>query len=432
MMLQFMCLLLVVSATSALKTPVRGVNDARYQPLKDIVRNSGKEMKGPLQDMLINIILDQGTVIKNMENKINSLTDQESAVKDLETKVNTLVDKGSTTKALESKVLEQGSSLNVLEKKVNSLEQGKTIKALEEKVNTLTELVDKQEGQIVIMQGQITDLETFVQKQNQDLANLGYVKEMLTKALMDQRSKMDKNITRIIGTLFIKKEEGETHNDNLKAQKRTANRHAIRTIPSHMVLSGTMKSYKHNSNSVTKWTSNTDFTGQNGDIVNIPQNTSRRVLQSKIGHYRSVHGSGRDIVQKRTATHVAFSTYLSHTLEHLSIGQVIKLDQVFINDGNGYNKITGIFTVPVTGVYLLTYSIENAHKTHHLEIELLVDNNHMGTLKAYGYGQVTSKTIIARLTAGQSVWLESAYYPDASISATGWNKFTTFSDVLLY
>ena len=422
-MFQVMCLLLVVSAASPLKTPLHGVHDAKYEALRDFAR---KEITGPFADILVNIILDQGTVIKDMENKINSLTDQESAIKDLEKKVNALVDKGSTTKALESKVLEQGSSLNVLEKKVNSLEQGKTIKTLEEKVNMLTELVDKQEGQIMMMQGQINDLETFVQKQNHDLDKEKdqNEKDMLNESIMNQRSKMDKNMKGIIGT--FQKEEGET-------QKNVKNGNAIRTniFPSHMTLNGIMKSYKHNNIAVKNGDSNSDL-GENGVMDKVSGNRCGEVLQAKIGHYPSAHGSGRDSVQKRTATHVAFSTYLSHTLDHLSIGHVIKLDQVFLNDGNGYNAHTGIFTVPASGVYLLTYSIKNNHKTHHLEIELLVDNNHMGTLKAYAYEQVTSKTIITRLTTGQSVWLENAFFPDASISATGWNKFTTFSGVLLY
>ena len=33
------------------------------------------------------------------------------------------------------------------------------------------------------------------------------------------------------------------------------------------------------------------------------------------------------------------------------------MNQVILNDGNGYNAHTGVFTVPRNGVYMLTFSI---------------------------------------------------------------------------
>ena len=141
-------------------------------------------------------------------------------------------------------------------------------------------------------------------------------------------------------------------------------------------------------------------------------------------------------MKKRTASHVAFSTYLTQPIPHARSGQIIKLDSIFLNDGNGYNKITGIFTVPTSGVYLLTYSMETTSKTNHLEVELVVDNINMGTVLAYNFGTLASKTILTRLTSGQSVWLESTYYSDAQVRGdtvdNTFNKFVTFSGVLLY
>ena len=56
----------------------------------------------------------------------------------------------------------------------------------------------------------------------------------------------------------------------------------------------------------------------------------------------------------------------------------------------------------------------------------------MGTLLAFNHDGTTSKTIITCLTAGQSVWLETTVYADADIESNQFNKFTTFSGVLLY
>ena len=115
----------------------------------------------------------------------------------------------------------------------------------------------------------------------------------------------------------------------------------------------------------------------------------------------------------------------------MRIGHVIKFDQTFLNDGNGYNKYTGVFTVPTSGVYLLTYSNENNSKNH-LELELVVDSRDMGSLRVYNYRMMASKTIIIRLTAGQSVWLETTWESGADIDSNSSNKFVTFSGVLLY
>ena len=75
---------------------------------------------------------------------------------------------------------------------------------------------------------------------------------------------------------------------------------------------------------------------------------------------------------------VAFSTYLSNNLNNLDVGHVIKLDESILNHGNGYNRTSGIFTVPTSGVYLLTYIIDNNSKNNTLEVEIVVDNKHMG------------------------------------------------------
>ena len=161
----------------------------------------------------------------------------------------------------------------------------------------------------------------------------------------------------------------------------------------------------------------------------VSDNKNMKILPNKDGQRLGILRNGLKRVQKRTVTQVAFSTYLSHHMYHLTVGHVIKPDQIFINDGNGYNKNTGIFTVPTSGVYLLTCTIDN-YSSNPLEVKIVVDSTNMGYLKAFN--QIASKTIITRLTAGQTVWLETSNFADAGVYSTTFNKFTTFSGVLLY
>ncbi len=52
---------------------------------------------------------------------------------------------------------------------------------------------------------------------------------------------------------------------------------------------------------------------------------------------------------------VAFSVYKENT-DHLTIsaGSILVFDQVIINVGGGYNKVSGAFTAPVHGIYSFT------------------------------------------------------------------------------
>ena len=133
---------------------------------------------------------------------------------------------------------------------------------------------------------------------------------------------------------------------------------------------------------------------------------------------------------------IAFSAYLSHSIDNMSMGYTIKMDKVYLNDGSAYNTQTGVFSVPRSGVYLLTYTIYDYRVAHKLEVELVVDNKSMGSAKAEATGidhQVqATKILILPLNAGQSVWLQTYYEITNSIYSGSYNRFTTFSGVLLY
>ena len=132
---------------------------------------------------------------------------------------------------------------------------------------------------------------------------------------------------------------------------------------------------------------------------------------------------------------MAFSAYLNWPVEHLPAGHVIKCDKVLINDGTSYNPVTGLFTVPIEGVYLLTFTIDSYTETH---IKLLTDG--INTSDAVSdpqilrstYEMMGGNTIIVRLRQGQSVWLESYNNADGQVIGYDDARLTTFSGVLLY
>ena len=88
--------------------------------------------------------------------------------------------------------------------------------------------------------------------------------------------------------------------------------------------------------------------------------------------------SKRTIMTKRQITGgIAFSAYLSHNIPHLAKGHTVKCDQIVINDGNAYSQLTGVFTVPTTGVYLLTFTFDVVDHNRYEGIKLVVDNRNI-------------------------------------------------------
>ena len=312
------------------------------------------------------------------------------------------------------------------------LEQGKTIQDMEKKMNMMTETVNQQGGQILQMQEKITDMENVIQKQNQEINNLKNENGVLHDIIIDQRAEMDSMGKELMEINEIVREVGEGNlmksSKTFKDKASEYSQEIPRTNLNDVLQFGIRKNSKPKTTATTK-------TGDKVKTDNMPEYITKQKDQN--GLYNEgepqigITGNGHLRLQKRAVTHVAFSTYLSHSLDHLSIGHVIKLDQIFLNDGNGYNKYTGVFTVPASGVYLLTYSLETHNTNPYLEVELVVNNRNMGTLVADTY-TVPSKTIITRLTAGQSVWLEVTFHAGVTIDSNTVNKFTTFSGVLLY
>ena len=114
----------------------------------------------------------------------------------------------------------------------------------------------------------------------------------------------------------------------------------------------------------------------------------------------------------------------------------MKYDQVLTNYGNGYNKFTGVFSVPIMGVYLLTFSIATTQGQSHIRVKLVYNNTNIANASAdpgpTGHVDMGGNTVIVDLKAGQSVWLEVYDSIGGQMESSSINKYATFSGVLLF
>ena len=136
-------------------------------------------------------------------------------------------------------------------------------------------------------------------------------------------------------------------------------------------------------------------------------------------------------------SHIAFSAYLGHSILHAAAGHTIRCDQVILNEGNGYNSRTGIFTARVTGVYLFTFNIAIYDKERWTWVKLVVDSRNIvdavaGAVHVYSAHTMSGNTAIVQVNENESVWLEAYTGGDGELISDSNNQLTTFSGVLLY
>ena len=166
-----------------------------------------------------------------------------------------------------------------------------------------------------------------------------------------------------------------------------------------------------------------------------------------VGSKNFDHNENRSILPKATGSHlkgaqtraaaergIAFSAYASHFQPHLIAGHVLKCDQTIINDGGGYHGHTGIFTVPESGVYLLSFTFATDANGKWLWIKLVVDDRlivRAATDDQHStHVEMGGNTAILSLVQGESVWLEVEKSNDIQIWPVTYTS--TFSGVLLY
>nr|KAG5691130.1 hypothetical protein BaRGS_030938 [Batillaria attramentaria] len=142
-----------------------------------------------------------------------------------------------------------------------------------------------------------------------------------------------------------------------------------------------------------------------------------------------------DAVSETVNRHVAFWVRLSpdddNTVPAPPSGPY-KFTQVVLNDGNGYDPISGIFTVPVSGVYNFALQIflrgpqdtlidikVNGHIISRMSLDTITNSNGDDS---------DSTSVTVKVNAGDEVWVESGNGAHTYVS----DVHTYFTGHLLY
>ena len=163
--------------------------------------------------------------------------------------------------------------------------------------------------------------------------------------------------------------------------------------------------------------------------------TEKQIAQEAI--IQAIKASVLQLIKSPTPPTVYFYAYVHANdlkFSRGSRGSKVVFDYVISQYGGGYNNADGVFTVPVTGVYLISVVLANQNPTTTTFItgELKVDSITMAYIVSenyhdYQYNQ-SSNIAILKLSEGQKVWVE--LYVNKNVVVK--RPFSTFAAVLLH
>lgn len=80
-------------------------------------------------------------------------------------------------------------------------------------------------------------------------------------------------------------------------------------------------------------------------------------------------------------------------------------DAVIVNKGSAYNSATGVFTAPLAGTYLFTYSLLGGPTSEVRLVKNEEDLSYIHTILSTGEAQTGSMPVILNLESGDQIWV---------------------------
>lgn len=128
---------------------------------------------------------------------------------------------------------------------------------------------------------------------------------------------------------------------------------------------------------------------------------------------------------------IAFYAQLTENLTHLGKHQIIIFDAVVTNIGNPYNKNIGVFTTPVSGIYVFTWTSTNIYHSF-MNTEIMkngvVFGHAMSDAMDHDNYDVASSTVVLQLLVGDTVWIRTGTWHNGHIAGS---YLSTFSGWLI-
>ncbi|CAG2255316.1 C1QL [Mytilus edulis] len=121
----------------------------------------------------------------------------------------------------------------------------------------------------------------------------------------------------------------------------------------------------------------------------------------------TVNFRGKHEPKTRKSTVIAFYAFMSLRSAKPGIGQRLVFDVMKTNEGGGYNRHTGVFTCPKTGIYVFVWVVRLGSAYH--SFELMVNNSVYGSTYLYNHatGSSVSGTVVVHASEGDSIYVRA-------------------------
>lgn len=134
------------------------------------------------------------------------------------------------------------------------------------------------------------------------------------------------------------------------------------------------------------------------------------------------------------ATTTAFYAFMNSSVPSPGSHHTVIFGSVITNIGNPYNRYTGIFTAPIAGIYVFSYSI-TPDSSAYIPVEIVKNNGVVGssmTRSHGGYQHNAASTVIIQLSVGDVCFIRtsSSSTPSSNIYSGSYAR-SSFSGWLL-
>lgn len=133
---------------------------------------------------------------------------------------------------------------------------------------------------------------------------------------------------------------------------------------------------------------------------------------------------------------IAFHSYLASNLLYQSKGSTVIFQNTGLNVGNHYNQLTGIFTAPVQGIFVFTWTITVTDESN-INTELVRNMESIGAIYTSAVGVKNARTstgvVVSDVTNGDFLYVrfstinygrgEIISVPSCKSTFSGWRLF---------
>ncbi|XP_060551478.1 uncharacterized protein LOC132713047 [Ruditapes philippinarum] len=290
--------------------------------------------------------------------------------------------------------------------------------------------------------------ETIMQEINQEITKLKVTIEnqnIVIDQLAQKMTEKDKIIDKLDSRLRLHEESHERMTQGIysippnpmpQESPQESNQRMFQEIQKNSNEKMPLQIYKHSQNDQPNTNRNNDLEDQ----IATTANTSNGMVQetnSFNGIHRSISERTIRSQSPGSLTRVAFSVYLSeHVVKETDLDNfIIKFDGITLNEGSMYNKYTGVFTTPVSGVYHFNFHISAAWDG--LIYPTLMKNGQKvvsSYLNPQGFTLNGSNSVLVYLNTGDSLWVQIFADPPTGVELKSEPdiRATTFSGFLLH